>query len=162
MAKMEPLQLRLRRTEYADLAALFQFQLDEEANYIAAFTAKNPADKDAYLEKFARILSDPTKNTQTILLNEIIVGSIAKFVLESEAELTYWIDRQYWGQGIAAAALNMFLAIEQTRPLFGRVAFDNVGSQKVLEKGGFVRIGTGKGFANARQAEVQEFIYRLT
>ncbi|MEO8446420.1 MAG: GNAT family protein, partial [bacterium] len=39
---------------------------------------------------------------------------------------------------------------------------DNLGSQKVLEKCGFVKIGTDKGFANARQAEVEEFIYKLS
>jgi [ribosomal protein S5]-alanine N-acetyltransferase len=53
------------------------------------------------------------------------------------------------------------LTIENTRPVFGRVAFDNFGSQKVLEKCGFVKIGTDKGFANARQTEIEEFIYRL-
>jgi len=48
------------------------------------------------------------------------------------------------------------------RPIFGRTAFDNFASQKVLEKNGFVRIGKDKGFANARQAETEEFIYKLS
>jgi RimJ/RimL family protein N-acetyltransferase len=52
--------------------------------------------------------------------------------------------------------------MEMTRPLYGRTAFDNVGSQKVLEKCGFVRTGQDKGFANARQAEIEEYIYRLS
>ena len=51
--------------------------------------------------------------------------------------------------------------IENNRPIFGRVAFDNFGSQKVLEKCNFLKIGTDKGFANARQAEIEEFIYKL-
>ena len=37
---MQHIQLKLRRTEHADLALLFQFQLDEEAMYLAAFTPK--------------------------------------------------------------------------------------------------------------------------
>jgi RimJ/RimL family protein N-acetyltransferase len=41
------------------------------------------------------------------------------------------------------------------------VAFDNFGSQKVLEKSGLIKTGTDKGFASARQAEIEEFIYRL-
>jgi RimJ/RimL family protein N-acetyltransferase len=57
--------------------------------------------------------------------------------------------------------LKNFLNLETARPLFGRVAFDNLGSQKVLENCGFVKIGTDRGFANARQAEIEEFIYRL-
>ena len=66
------------------------------------------------------------------------------------------------GQGIATTALNNFLKIELTRPIYGRVAFDNLGSQKVLEKCGFIKIGTDKGFANARQTEIEEFIYKLS
>lgn len=67
---------------------------------------------------------------RTIKVNEEIAGSISKFVLENEAEITYWIDRKFWGQDIATTALKDFLKIEQTRPIYGRVAFDNNGSQK--------------------------------
>jgi [ribosomal protein S5]-alanine N-acetyltransferase len=59
-------------------------------------------------------------------------------------------------------ALKNFLKLELTRPIFGRVAFDNKGSQRVLEKCGFIKIGTDKGFANARQAEIEEYIYNLS
>lgn len=90
------------------------------------------------------------------------MGSIAKFVINGDAEITYWVDRKFWGQGIATNALNEFLTVEKTRPIFGRVAFDNFGSQKVLEKCGFFKIGSDKGFANARQIEIEEFIYKLT
>jgi ribosomal-protein-alanine N-acetyltransferase len=79
----------------------------------------------------------------------------------NEAGITYWIDKKFWGQGIATTALKGLLKIEQTRPIYGRVAFDNYGSQKVLEKCGFIKIGKDKGFANARQTEIEEFIYRL-
>ena len=82
--------------------------------------------------------------------------------MDNEAEITYWIDRKLWGKGVATTALKDFLKIEQSRPIFGRVAFDNYGSQKVLEKCGFVRIGKDKGFANARQAEIEEYIYKLS
>lgn len=159
---MQNIQVKLRRTEFSDLELLFQFQLNEEANYLAAFTSKDPADKEAYFEKFTKLLNDPTINMQTILVDETIVGSIAKFEMEGDTEITYWIDRNFWGKGIATTALKNFLTIENTRPIFGRVAFDNLGSQKVLEKCGFVKIGTDKGFANARQTEIEEFIYRLT
>lgn len=123
---------------------------------MAAFTLKDPNYKTAYIEKYSKHLADPTINMRTIKVNEEIAGSISKFVLENEAEITYWIDRKFWGQGIATAALKDFLKIEQTRPIYGRVAFDNYGSQKVLEKCGFMKIGMDKGFANARQTEIEE------
>ncbi|RZK22046.1 MAG: N-acetyltransferase [Hymenobacter sp.] len=159
---MQTSQVKLRQTELSDLEILFQFQLDKEANYLAAFTPKDQTDKDAYNKKFTRFLHDPTINMQTILVDGIIAGSIAKFEMEGNAELTYWIDRMFWGQGIATAALKNLLLIEKARPIFGRVAFDNIGSQKVLERAGFVKTGTDKGFANARQAETVGFIYKLT
>ena len=156
------LDLKLRPTETADLDTLFQFQLDPKGGYLAAFMPKNPTDKTAYINKHTKLLNDPTVNNQTILLDKIIVGSIAKFVMEGDTEITYWIDRKFWGQGIATKALTEFLAFETIRPIFGRVAFDNFGSQKVLEKCGFDKIGSDKGFANARQMEIEEFIYKLS
>ncbi|MBA3648325.1 MAG: GNAT family N-acetyltransferase [Chitinophagales bacterium] len=154
--------ITLTETEKDDLNTFFQFQLDEEANYLAAFTSKDPNDKTAYIEKYTRHLTDPTINMRTIKVNDVIAGSIAKFVIEQEAEITYWIDKEFWGKGIATTALKEFLKIEQIRPLYARVAFDNYGSQKVLEKCDFVKIGMDKGFANARQTEIEEFIYKLS
>lgn len=154
--------ITLIKTEEEDLHAFFQFQLDQEANYLAAFTAKDPTDKTAYIEKYTKHLADPTIHMRTIKVNGEIAGSIAKFVMENEAGITYWLDRKFWGQGIATAALQDFLKIEPIRPIYGRVAFDNYGSQRVLEKCGFVKIGKETGFANARQAEIEEYIYKLS
>jgi RimJ/RimL family protein N-acetyltransferase len=156
------IEIILRKTELTDLESFFIFQLDNEANYLAAFTSKDPTDKTAYLQKYSKFLDDPTKNTQTIMVENMIVGSIAKFLLEGKAELTYWIDKKFWGKGVATNALKNFLKDENTRPIYGRVAFDNFGSQRVLEKCHFVKIGRDKGFANARQAEIEEFIYKLS
>ena len=154
--------ITLTKTEKDDLDSFFQFQLDKEANYLAAFTSKDPNDKTAYMEKYTKLLTDPEINMRTIKANDVIAGSIAKFVMENEAEITYWIDRKFWSQGIATTALKDFLKIELTRPIYGRVAFDNYSSQKVLEKCGFVKIGKEKGFANARQTEIEEYIYKLS
>lgn len=154
--------ITLTETEKEELNTFFQFQLDKEANFLAAFTAKDPTDKIAYIEKYSKHLADPTIHMRTIKVNDVIVGSIAKFMMKGEAGITYWIDKKYWGQGIATTALKNFLKMEQIRPIYGHVAFDNYASQKVLEKCGFVKIGKDKGFANARQAEIEEFIYKLS
>ena len=159
---MTSITITLTKTVKDDLNAFFQFQLDKEANHLAAFTSKDPNDKTAYIEKHSKFLSEPTITMRTIKANEVIVGSIAKFVMENEAGITYWIDRKFWGRGIATTALHDFLKIEKARPIFARVAFDNYGSQRVLEKCGFVKIGEDKGFANARQKVIEEYIYRLT
>ena len=155
-------EIVLRKSEISDLEYFFLFQLDEEAIHLAAFTAKDPTDKEAYLQKYSKLVNDPAINMQTIIVDNIIVGSISKFEIEGDAEITYWIDKKYWGRGVGTHTLKEFLKSEVARPIFGRVAFDNFGSQKVLEKCGFVKTGTDKGFANARQAEIEEYIYKLS
>ena len=103
------LDIKLKPTEISDLDSLFQFQLDKEGGYLAAFMPEDPADKSAYLNKYTKLLGDPTANNQTIVIDNIIVGSIAKFVMEGDVEITYWIDRKFWGKGIASKALKEFL-----------------------------------------------------
>ena len=90
-----------------------------------------------------------------------LVGHIASFVIAGETEITYWVDRAVWGQGVAGRALEAFLRECVTRPLFARAASDNAASLRVLRRAGFVDIGTDVGFANARQAEIEETILRL-
>ena len=158
---MTDIALTLSRTTIEDLQTLFEFQRDEESIYLAAFTPLDPHDKTAYITKYSKFLNDPTNNTRTIRVGDEIVGSVAKFLIEGDAEVTYWIDRKFWGRGIATTALGKFLAAEQTRPIYGRVAFDNFGSQRVLEKCGFVKVRQDRGFANARQAEIEEYVYQL-
>ncbi|HQF28456.1 MAG TPA: GNAT family protein, partial [Bacteroidia bacterium] len=70
--------------------------------------------------------------------------------------------KSFWGKGIATVALREFLKVELSRPIYGRTAFDNLGSQKVLLSNGFEKIGTDKGFANGRGEEIEEFIYMLS
>lgn len=151
----------LKKTNTADLETLFGFQLDEDSNYLAGFTSKNPSDKQTYFEKYTNLLSDHTVNMKTIFLNSEIVGNIAKFEMEGNTEITYWIDKASWGKGIATLALSQFLKIEKRRPIYGRVAFVNFGSIKVLERCGFTKIGTETNFANARESEIEEYIYLL-
>ena len=36
--------------------------------------------------------------------------------MENDAGITYWIDRKFWGQGIATTALKGFLKVEKSAP----------------------------------------------
>ena len=75
-----------------------------------------------------------------------------------EREVSYWLGKESLGRGIAIQALSLYLEIIILRPLYARVAKDNLGSVRVLEKCGFGSIGTDKGFANARGKEIEEVI----
>ena len=156
-----PEDLTLRDTLESDLEIFFNNQLDKEAGHMAAFTAKDPTDREAYFTKWKKLLQDDTKYNQTILWDELIVGSISSYAMAGELHVTYWISKQYWGKGIATNALLAFLKKMHKRPLFGSAAFDNLASQRVMEKCGFKFLQLEKGFANARDQEIEERIYCL-
>ncbi len=152
----------LRDVMRSDLPIFFDQQLDPDANHMAAFTAKDPSDRDAFMAHWSRILGDETSTIQTILFDGQVAGSVLSYVDEDgQLEVSYWIGKPYWGKGVATRALSAFLKHIEVRPLYARAAKDNIGSLRVLEKCGFARIGEDKGFANARSEEIEEFILRL-
>lgn len=146
----------LRDVEETDLPIFFTYQLDPTANHMAAFTHKDPSDRDAFMAHWARILADPTVTTKTVLFEGQVVGSVGSFLWDGKPQVTYWIGREHWGKGVATEALSALLDIVKTRPLYASAARDNLGSIRVLEKCGFTLIGYERGFANARGEEIEE------
>ncbi len=151
----------LKPTQTEDLRQLFLNQADEMYNHMAAFTSDNPTDEQAYMEKWSKIIENPDINIQSIFVDDVLVGSVLYFEMMGEVNVSYGIERQYWGKGYAKKALNLFLNQINKRPLHGRVAFDNIGSQHVLEHNRFKRVGTERCLANARKEEIEEWIYIL-
>ncbi|WP_407566986.1 GNAT family N-acetyltransferase [Polymorphospora sp. A560] len=154
-------EVALRPVDDSDLDALFEQMRDPESVRMAAFTAEDPDDRAAFDAHMAKVRTSPETTNLAITLDGRLVGSIASFVIEGDTEVTYWIDRSFWGQGIASRALALLLETVPVRPLFARVASDNVGSLKVLQKAGFAITGTEISFANGRNTEIEETILRL-
>ncbi len=150
----------LRDVTESDLPIFFEQQLDPDANYMAAFAARDPADRDAFTAHWTRTLGDETITIKTILFDGQVAGHVLSYQDEEfeKPEVSYWIGKQYWGKGVATTALSAFLGHIEVRPLYARVVKDNIASLRVLEKCGFIIVGEGKGFANARGQEVEEFI----
>ena len=154
-------RIDLRNVAADDLPIFFEQQLDPDANRMAAFTSKDPSDRTAFDEKWKKILADKSITIRTILFNGEVAGQVGCHSWFGDPEVTYWIGKEYWGNGIATKALALLLEELKERPLFARVAKDNVGSIRVLEKCGFVVSGKDKGFANARGEETEEIIYKV-
>lgn len=152
----------LRDVNEDDLRLFFDYQNDKVASHMAAFTSAHPSDWDIFHQHWSKILADDGIINKTITVGDEAVGHVASFEQFGEREVSYWIDRRDWGKGIATEALRQLLSIVTTRPLYARAAKDNVGSRRVLEKCGFVITGEGSGFANARQNEIEEYIFTLT
>jgi RimJ/RimL family protein N-acetyltransferase len=154
-------EVALRPIEDSDLDAIFELMRDPESVWMAAFTAENPDDRTAFDVHMAKILASPDATNRAVTVDGRLVGSIASFVVDGDTEVTYWIDRSFWGQGIAGRALALLLESVRERPVFARAASDNLGSLKVLQRAGFAIVGTDTGFANARKKEIEETILRL-
>jgi RimJ/RimL family protein N-acetyltransferase len=155
-------ELTLRPLLDADFDILFAQGQDAEAIHMAAFTAEDPSDRAAYDAHWARIRQLDTVTIRTIVVDEAVVGSVLKYEMDGRPEVSYWFGREFWGQGIATRALALFLEEVTDRPMYARVAADNVGSIRVLEKCGFERIAKERGYANARGEEIDEYVYALT
>jgi RimJ/RimL family protein N-acetyltransferase len=151
----------LRELRDEDLALLFEQWADPVAVHMAAFTAPDHMDREAFERRWSRLRADETVINRAIVVEGEVAGTIGSWGDPGEREVTYWIGRSYWGKGIATCALDAFLTVDPSRPLHARVAYDNVASRRVLEKCGFRVVATERGFAEARSEEIAEFVLRL-
>ncbi|GAA2898609.1 MULTISPECIES: GNAT family N-acetyltransferase [Streptomyces] len=154
------MNVELRDVHDSDLPVFFRQMNDPEALHMAAFTPEDPADRDAFDAHWARIRSSSAV-IRTVLADGDVVGSTSVYGEPGEREVTYWIDRAYWGKGIATDALRALVTEVDERPLYARAASDNVGSLRVLEKCGFRAVASATGYAQARGAEIDETVLLL-
>jgi RimJ/RimL family protein N-acetyltransferase len=146
----------LRDVTDDDLPILFEHQLDPEASRMAAFA---PRDREAFMAHWAKILPDRSVLVRTIVVDGQVAGNIVSFDRLGEREVGYWIGRDHWGKGIATAALAEFLLLDANRPLYARVARQNVPSIRVLEKCGFTIAEDGS--APTLDDGVEEVVLKL-
>jgi len=124
--------LVLREIEDRDLGVLFDHSSDRDAVRMAAFTSPEADDRTTFEQRWARLRSDRSTTNGVVEIGGRVAGHIASFDLEGHREVTYWIGREDWGRGIATRALQAFLQLEATRPLYARAASDNAASIRVM------------------------------
>ncbi len=127
--------VQLRNAGRDDLPYIDELQLDPESNRMAVTI---PRTRAVFDEHWTTILDAPKNITKVILFNEVMVGHISCFPIDSQDHVGYWIDRAFWGRGIASRALQLLLQEVTRRPLIAISATSNVASRRVLEKCGFV------------------------
>ncbi|NBE55102.1 GNAT family N-acetyltransferase [Streptomyces boluensis] len=153
-------EVALRPVHDSDLPVFFRQMNDPESARVAAFVSPKTADRDLFHDHWNGIRAS-TAVVRTILADGDVVGHVAVYGDPGEREVTYWVDRPYWGRGIATAALRALLTEVTERPLHARAAADNTGSVRVLEKCGFTVTAHESGYAEARGAEIPEYVLRL-
>jgi RimJ/RimL family protein N-acetyltransferase len=154
-------RVELRSICEADLDTLFEYQSDPTANYMAAFTSKEPHTRATFGLWWGRLMANDAIIKRVVLYDGTLVGSIIKFEMDGVPQVSYWYGREYWGRGIATTALRSFLMLVPSRPLHARAAKDNIASRRALEKCGFELSAQERGYANARGIEIEEYVFTL-
>jgi RimJ/RimL family protein N-acetyltransferase len=124
----------LRDVTLDDLPTLYEYQLDPEANRMAAVI---PRGREAFMKVWEGILAERKAVAKVILSGGRVVGSISCFDAGGWTSVGYWIAREHWGRGVASRALGLLLDEVVQRPLHARVARHNPASLRVLQKHGF-------------------------
>jgi RimJ/RimL family protein N-acetyltransferase len=130
-----PSRVVLREVVDSDLPIFFEHQRDPEAVQMAAFPSR---DHDAFTAHWAKLRRNPSNITRTVVCDDQVAGNIGSWIAEEKRLIGYWIGREFWGRGVATAALTAFVAEVKERPLHSFVASHNLGSIRVLEKCKFV------------------------
>lgn len=151
----------LREITSADLDEFFIQLQDPEANLMAAFAPRNPKDRGVFDYHWNHLLSDPNTQALTIDDDGQAVGALICSHLDDVPQLSFWMSRSHWGQGLTTAAVDEFLDSFEPRPIQAYVPADNAGTQKVLLRCGFEKIGEEKSFSNARAEVISEHILQL-
>ena len=160
-SKTEKGTVVVRPSTPANAPDLFRVESDPEARHMAAFGGEDSTSQAVFQARWERMLSDQKVLARTVLWNGQIVGSVLQFELFQKPSVAYWIDRGFWGRGIATRALTALLRETPVRPIYARVAKDNLASRKVLENCGFHVCGEETGFARYRGVEIVELVYQL-
>ena len=148
----------LRPVQLGDLPRMYDMQLDPDSNRMAVTI---PRTGDAFDSHWAKALTDPGITARAVLVGEALVGYISCFPTDGQDHVGYWIDRAYWGMGIASRALHLLLREVAKRPLVATAATSNGASLRVLLKCGFVVEQVRLSPASERYPECEEAVLVL-
>jgi RimJ/RimL family protein N-acetyltransferase len=101
---------------------------------MALFPAR---ERDAFDAHWRKLLADETLTKKTIVHEGQVAGNVVSWPQDGRQLVGYWVGREFWGQGLATAALAELTEELATRPLYAWVARSNPASIRVLEKCGF-------------------------
>lgn len=151
----------MRNVSEEDVFCFFEHQREPAANYMMALSTKKPHDEESYVAQWRGIFAANNIVAKTILVGDRVAGYVSSFFRGDTPEVSYWLGSEFWGQGIATLALEQFLEIQKSRPMYARVARDNPASVRVLEKCGFTMFEASTSYSNAEGIDVEEQVLIL-
>ena len=124
---------------------------------MALFPAR---EREAFDAHWRRILANPLLTARTIDFEGAVAGNVVSWEQDGRRLVGYWVGREFWGRGLATSALAELVA-ELGRPLHAWVARSNLGSIRVLEKCGFVQVGSRADYDDRLGQVVEELLFEL-
>lgn len=86
-------------------------------------------------------------------------------IYRQNAELGYWLGEPFWGKGIMTEAIRLMVAYGfehwPVNRIFARPYHTNIGSQRALEKAGFILEARLQGTIIKTEEVLDEFIYAI-
>jgi RimJ/RimL family protein N-acetyltransferase len=153
------MDVRLRVLRQDDSEPLFALESDPRVARMAAFGA--PRSPETWPAHWALITTVPENRTWIVEVDGDFAGMVCCYPMDGVLQVGYSVLPALWGRGIASEAVRLLLAEIAERPLEGRVAEDNPGSRRVLEKAGFRLSGRDTTFAAARGEDLDELVFTL-
>ena len=144
-------ELQRLRADHAP--AVLAFELANRAYFATFISDRGDEFYDQFTERYNALLAEQEAG---ICVFHVLVGEdgtvLGRFNLydleDGTAELGYRVARQVAGRGVATAAVRELCRIAVARyglrTLRAAATYDNVASQKVLVKAGFVPAGVGR------------------
>src|SRR4051812_8715764 len=149
----------LRDVREDDLDVFFEQQRDPEGMAMALMPAR---EREAFDAHWQRILANPACIIRTIDADGEVAGNMLSWVMEGRQMVGYWLGSEFWGRGLATAALAELVEKQlPKRPLHAWVARSNLGSIRVLEKCGFVKVEEHTEHDERIGRDVELFLYEL-
>ena len=147
--------ISLRPVAEDDLEVFYQQQADPVASAMAVFPTR---EREVLFANWHRNLAREDAVNRTILVDGAVAGHVVSWESDGRRLVGYWVGQEFWGRGVATAAVTHLLGEIAQRPLFAYVASSNIGSIRVLEKNGFMRTTE-----NPEMGEdgVEEWLFRL-
>jgi RimJ/RimL family protein N-acetyltransferase len=148
----------LRDVATTDLDAFYEQQADPEAAAMALFPSR---DRESFDAHWRRTLADASAVKRTIEADGEVAGNVLCWTQDGRRLVGYWLGREFWGRGLATAALAELVGWLPERPLHAWVATTNVGSIRVLQKCGFVEVDRLAEHDERMGRVVEEILFRL-
>ncbi len=163
--RRERVEIELREVWDDDLPIFNEYLRDPQSQAMAASTFVDYTDTQGFNSYWSKLRNNDEATVRTITLAsapEEVVGHIAIAPGNHGLQVSYWVAREHWGQGIATSALRAMLAEVSDRPIFANIARINEPGAAVLQRNGFNRAGNDSGFDAAKGRMIDDVIFRLS